>query len=184
MLLDATVKSHNSNMINLKIDPGQTMDSMNKKNLINAKKQLSNFAATQDYITLEKIKPHMKRSDKPNYSPKKQVSKIKRQRLKSAFVLTDQLTKSSVTNSQNLIAESDVLFPTRTKQRSPQSTNSKPGSTQISRADFYKNAEAPYGPLISVNRSIHSFINQNRFDIRTKSLTTAQNVANMFLQQY
>ena len=38
MLLDATVKSHNSNMINLKIDPGQTMDSMNKKNLINAKK--------------------------------------------------------------------------------------------------------------------------------------------------
>jgi len=63
LLLDATFKSHNSNLINLKIDPSQTMSFINKKNLLLAKKQQqSNFMASQDNRNLNKLKTHQKRN--------------------------------------------------------------------------------------------------------------------------
>ena len=166
--------------------------------------------ASQDNRNLNKLKTHQKRnlqssrsksnqrgksyqlnadeqmragSTEPNDSPKKQSSKIRRKRIKSAFVLTGQLAKTQATNSQNLDAESEAIGLIRNKQRSPESTYSKLGSTQISRGELFKSTESPYGPLIPFNRSNHQFYNKNRFDIRNKSLTTAQNIANIFSQQ-
>ena len=184
------------------------MKFMNKKNVLNTTNK--NLLTFEDYKPLLKTNPRRNhnrtqgksrskersKSYQANFeerkrtgsaeqqgTPQKHAGKIRRERLKSAFVQGNQLAQTQVTESQNLIADSDGIAADVKKLRSPQSTITKPESTQISRAEFLLKNETPYGPQMSVNRSIYSFENQNRFDIRTKSMTTAQNIANLFLQQ-
>ena len=52
-------------------------------------------------------------------STKKQIGKIRRKRLKSAFVLGDHLAKTQIAESKNLLTDSAVVTTDLKKLRSP-----------------------------------------------------------------